>query len=465
MANVARIEIVADADQLQSVLRSLPGQFKQTEQSARSFGGSLGQIFAGNVLADFFTKGLAAATSFFKGAIAGANELQASMLGLSSVATFKGISGEEAQDAVRGLELVKSGLVSVAEASTAMKNLLATGFSLEQSRTLISRLGDAAAFGRQAALGFGQAVSSATEGIKNQNSALVDNAGVTKNLSVILKEAGFELEDLSDKTKGAGARLALYNGLLQETAAQQGDAARYADTFAGSLAKAGATWDRILAQAGEAITTNQGVQLALKGVGAELENLASGKYEQSFAWVRDLAKDLALVGAGFVAVGAHVREFIGITAYSIGSLPRLIEIALGSTKILFLNTIADMMQALNEALPERLRGALGVPDATITNLRAQAGRTRTAIDVAGFDQAALKHADELAKQREATIKNARALYEALIAPRQAPKPVDPPKPDTLTVVVKDDDDKVKSVTSQNKTPVIIDSGFGYFESL
>ena len=34
----------------------------------------------------------------------------------------------------------------------------------------------------------GEAIKSAAEGIKNENSILVDNAGVTKNLSVIWDE-------------------------------------------------------------------------------------------------------------------------------------------------------------------------------------------------------------------------------------------------------------------------------------
>jgi hypothetical protein len=464
MANVARIEIIADADQFQRVMTAIPGQFQKAERGARGFGGSLGQIFAGNLLADFFAKGLGAATSFFKSAIQQATELQSAMLGLESVATFKGISGADAQAAVRELELVKGGLLSVGEASTALKNLLATGFSLEQSVNLIKRLGDAAAFGRQSALGFGQAVASATEGIKNQNSALVDNAGVTKNLSVILKEAGFDLEDLTDKTKGAEARLALYNGLLQETAAQQGDAARYADTFAGSLAKTEATWDRLLAQAGEAITSNQGVQLALKGVSDELERLANGSYGDSFAWVKDLARSMALVGAGAAEMAAYVKQAIGVIAFSIGSLPRVAEIALGSIKILYLNTIADIMESINSALPERLRPTLGVPDATIVDFRASAGRTRTAINAEGFDQAALRHFAELTAQRDREIAAARRIYEGLIAGPAPKKIVEPKKPEVLTVVIEDKANKVESVTARNKTPVIVDSGFGYFES-
>jgi hypothetical protein len=41
----------------------------------------------------------------------------------------------------------------------------------------MNRFKDSAAFGRQGALEFGQAIVGATEGIKNGNSALVDNAG------------------------------------------------------------------------------------------------------------------------------------------------------------------------------------------------------------------------------------------------------------------------------------------------
>jgi hypothetical protein len=48
----------------------------------------------------------------------------------------------------------------------------------------MNRFKDSAAFGKQGALSFGEAIRGATEGIKNGNSILVDNAGVTKNLSV-----------------------------------------------------------------------------------------------------------------------------------------------------------------------------------------------------------------------------------------------------------------------------------------
>ena len=82
----------------------------------------------------------------------------------------------------------------------------------------------------------GEAVKSATEGIKNENSILVDNAGVTKNLSVIWEEYAASIGKGVGSLTAAEKRLATVEGLMRETAFQTGDAARYASTFAGAQA-------------------------------------------------------------------------------------------------------------------------------------------------------------------------------------------------------------------------------------
>ena len=167
--------------------------------------------------------------------VTAANNLQGALTGLSSVARAFGADQDRANQAAR--QLASDGLMSVAESATGLKNLLASGFSLDQAITLMERFKDSAAFNRQAALGFGQAVASATEGIKNGNSILVDNAGVTKNLSVILQEAGYSQQDVGRAASDAGVRMALFNGILKETSPQLGDAARLAGQFAGEQAK------------------------------------------------------------------------------------------------------------------------------------------------------------------------------------------------------------------------------------
>ena len=119
-------------------------------------------------------------------------------------------------------KLSSDGLIPLGDSAKGLKSLLAKGFGLEDSVKLLGAFKDSAAFGRQSALSLGEAVSSAAEGIKNQNNQLLDNAGMTKNLTPILKAAGYAMEDLDDASKGAGARAALVAGILRETAAQAG---------------------------------------------------------------------------------------------------------------------------------------------------------------------------------------------------------------------------------------------------
>lgn len=166
-------------------------------------------------------------------------KLQSAMLGLESATKFVGESLSKTQEAAK--MLASDGLMTVSEAALGLKNLLLSGFGLDQAIALMQGFKDTAAFGRQAALEFGYAVTSATEGIKNQNSILVDNAGLTKNLSVIMKEAGFQLQDIASKTEGAAARQALYNGLLREMASAQGNAAKMSENYEGQMAKVNAT--------------------------------------------------------------------------------------------------------------------------------------------------------------------------------------------------------------------------------
>ena len=184
------------------------------------------------MLADRLARGL---VSGFQSTIQAANRLDAGLIGLSSVATAFGGNADKAKAAA--MELAKDGLMSVGDAAASLKNLLASGFSLDEATNLMLRFKDSAAFGRQGSLEFGQAIVGATEGIKNGNSALVDNAGLTKNLSNILVDAGKSASDLSKVQSDATVRMALYNGMLKEMAPQAGDAAKYLDTAAGAQAK------------------------------------------------------------------------------------------------------------------------------------------------------------------------------------------------------------------------------------
>lgn len=183
--------------------------------------------------------------------ITAANKYQAALTGLRSVASAFKQDANAAEKAAQ--ELASDGLMTVAESATGLKNLLAAGFSLPQAIRLMERFKDSAAFGRQASLGFGEAVSSATEGIKNQNSILVDNAGVTKNLSLMLKEAGYSVNDLGRVSTDAGVRMALFRGIMKETNAQVGDADKLVNSAAGKQAMMAAETEKLYQQIGIAL--------------------------------------------------------------------------------------------------------------------------------------------------------------------------------------------------------------------
>lgn len=240
---------------LATTINGLSREFRGLDKDVKLSGMALFELFENTTVV---TAGVVQAFSKIKETISDFigefNKLQSAKLGLESISKFKGIDESAALNSIKSLDLVKNGLLNIGDASLSLKNLLASGFDLNQSIELIKRFGDAAAFGRQSSLEFGYAISSATEGIKNQNSMLVDNAGVTKNLSVILTEAGFSQKDLSKVSTDAKVRMALYNGILKETNGQLGDATKLTTTFAGQQASLGATILTIKQRFGELLS-------------------------------------------------------------------------------------------------------------------------------------------------------------------------------------------------------------------
>ena len=206
--------------------------------------GNLATLAARKILQEFSQQ--------IRNVISASNEMASAMIGLSSVAAAFGENQQEARDSAKSL--AEDGLMAVSEAGEGLKNLLATGFNLEESITLMNTFKDAAAFNRQGTLEFGQAIVGATQGIKNQNSIMVDNVGITKNLSVILKEAGLSMQDLSRVSSDATVRMALYNGLLREGSIFAGDAARATMTLQGAQSTLTTAVFNLQAQIGQALT-------------------------------------------------------------------------------------------------------------------------------------------------------------------------------------------------------------------
>lgn len=307
-------------DQLSSQIQKVTGATgqgseamdKHSAATQRAGVASQATAVAVGMLVDRLMTGLVGA---FKETINEANRFDAGMIGLSSVAKAFHQDAGAASEAAQSL--ASDGLMTVGEAAASLKNLLATGFSLPEAITLMGRFKDSAAFGRQGTLGFGEAIVGATEGIKNGNSALVDNMGLTKNLSNILVEAGHSQQDLSKVTSDAAVRQSLYNGLLKETVPQLGDAARYLDTAAGKQQQFSSQID--IAQ----MKIGRELQPALLGMINALTPIVRVVGENADVFVR-----LAAVLASVVAPMAALRLSTEL------GIPKLIDMAVSGGKML-----------------------------------------------------------------------------------------------------------------------------------
>lgn len=193
----------------------------------------------------------AAVVSFGKKCVEVASETQSAWMGLSSILNGQKKSFGEANRFIQ--EYISDGLVPLNNAVTAYKNLAARGYNTEQIEKTMTALKDAAAFGRQASYSYGDAISTATEGLKNENSILVDNAGVTKNVAKMWEDYAKSIGTTTNALTQQQKIEAEVNGIMEETKWQTGDAAKYATTFAGRVAKLSATFTSLKTEIGNVI--------------------------------------------------------------------------------------------------------------------------------------------------------------------------------------------------------------------
>lgn len=183
--------------------------------------------------------GVAIAGSFvvkgIKNTIAAAEELQNTMTGLKSIMDGQGKSFDQAQAFIN--KYTEDGLIPASNAITAYKNLALRGYNTDQIEKVMTALKDSATYGRQSSYTLGQAVQTASEGLKNENSILVDNAGVTKNVAKMWQDYAKQVGKTTNNLTQQEKIQAEVNGILEETKFQTGDSATYANSYSGQVAR------------------------------------------------------------------------------------------------------------------------------------------------------------------------------------------------------------------------------------
>lgn len=142
-------------------ISAMMGSVKKLGSTLNKFAAMVGLAF-----------GVGAIINFGKEAVKAASDLSNAWMGLQSIVEGQGRSFSKAQSFIE--DYISDGLVPLENAVTAYKNLAARGYDDTQIQQTMIALKDAAAFGRQANYSLGDAVSSATEGLKNENSVLVN---------------------------------------------------------------------------------------------------------------------------------------------------------------------------------------------------------------------------------------------------------------------------------------------------
>lgn len=165
----------------------------------------------------------------FWNAIDEADKLNTAMVGLKSIVEWTWNDFKQAEKFIQ--DFTKDWLVWTTEAAASLKNLLASWYGLDEARILMERLKDSAAFGRASHLQLWEAIQTATDWIKNQNSVLVDNAWVSKNLSVIWDEYAKKLWKSAKNLTDAERRQATLNWIIEETKFQVWDASKLAEQY------------------------------------------------------------------------------------------------------------------------------------------------------------------------------------------------------------------------------------------
>lgn len=228
--NVGEIDLslILNSDKFKSQLKNIDGQANTASSKISS---SLAKIGKAAIAAFSVT----AIAKFGKECVSVASETANAWIGLNSILTGQGKSFQQAKSFIN--DYVSDGLVPLNNAVAAYKNLALRGYSSDQIKKTMNALKNSATFARQSTYSLGDAVQTATEGLKNENSVVVDNAGVTKNVAKMWEDYAKSIGTTRDKLTQEQKIQAEVNGILEETKFQSSDAAIYANTYSGKIAQ------------------------------------------------------------------------------------------------------------------------------------------------------------------------------------------------------------------------------------
>ena len=242
MASDGKVVICTELDNsgVEKGIKTLSGQLSGLGSTLKNIAAMLAAAFSTKKIIEFAAESSQAAMT-----------LSDALTGLKSILEGQGRSFSDAQAFIE--EYTEDGLIPATNAINAYKNLASRGYDDSQIKQVMTALKDASAYGRQASYTMGEAVESATEGLKNENSILVDNAGVTKNVAKMWDEYAASIGTTANNLTQQQKIQAEVSGILAETKYQTGDAATVAGTLSGQLQQLSFRFNDLKVAVGNAI--------------------------------------------------------------------------------------------------------------------------------------------------------------------------------------------------------------------
>ena len=250
----------ATVDGLQKGIQQVEGLIERAKDSAKDFGETMSEgvyqaIGSINDL-DAKTQALLASvtaleTVFVKQSLTAFATYEDAVYGMA--AAVGNVEGT-ISDAMGAIGTVTAnGLLSDAEAATAIRNLTAYGYSVNEARQMIEAMTVSSEANRKAGYDVAEAVVAATQGIKQHSSMMSKAAGNTQTLSDAEEEYAATLGKTASELTDAERRQAIFNSTIEAGNQFLGVAEGYENSYSASVQRLGNSIENLKVAFGQAL--------------------------------------------------------------------------------------------------------------------------------------------------------------------------------------------------------------------
>lgn len=243
-------------------------------------------------------------------------------------------TGESVAESFQAVSDASSSLMTTADTTRAISNLVAFGYSAQEAATMVQNLTDISVAQRDAQYTVAEAVLKTTEGIKKETSLKIKASGITSTLSDMYQRYADQLGITADEVERLYKNEAIAASISQTAQQYQGSAAAYTNTLNGSLEALSVTIQELKTAIGQTVEP-----LAIMGANALTQ---AGSVKTLAAYTADYLA--ILIGSGGLLAGASKvttainslsMAFNGTAVTAKTAILGLSKFALAATAVLF----------------------------------------------------------------------------------------------------------------------------------